>query len=79
MVDGFTTDVHVRWSDIDTYRHANHPTLGLLIQQVRALGVEPDSKPAVTAETRLATAHIEEQRLVRRSPWHRGYLQRWLR
>lgn len=79
MVDGFTTDIHVRGSDVDTYRHANHPTLGLLIQQVRALGVELDSKPAVTAETRLAAVHIEEQRLVRRSPWRRGYLQRWLR
>lgn len=137
MVDGFTTGVHVRWSDIDTYQHVNHATMvtileearvvflrepfaadvatiGLLIHEVRvlykgqlrladsplqvtmwtkrlravdftlgyevrALGAEPGSKPAVIAETQLAAVHIEEQRLVRLSPCHRGYLQRWLR
>lgn len=137
MVDGFTTDVHVRWSDIDTYQHVNHATMvtileearvdflrepfaadvatiGLLIHEVRvlykgqlrladsplqvtmwtkrlravdftlgyevrALGAEPGSKPAVIAETQLAAVHIEEQRLIRLSPCHRGYLQRWLR
>jgi indole-3-glycerol phosphate synthase len=36
-------------------------------------------KPAVIAETQLAAVHIEEQRLVRLSPTHREYLQRWLR
>ena len=40
---------------------------------------DPDSKPAVIAETQLAAFHIEEQRLVRLSPDHREYLQRWLR
>lgn len=137
MVDGFTTGVHVRWSDIDTYQHVNHATMvtileearvdflrepfaadvatiGLLIHEVRvlykgqlrladsplqvtmwtkrlravdftlgyevrALGAESGSKPAVIAETQLAAVHIEEQRLVRLSPCHRGYLQRWLR
>ena len=137
MVDGFTTGVHVRWSDIDTYQHVNHATMvtileearvdflrepfaadvatiGLLIHEVRvlykgqlrladsplqvtmwtkrlmavyftlgyevrALGAEPGSKPAVIAETQLAAVHIEEQRLIRLSPCHRGYLQRWLR
>ena len=137
MVDGFTTGVHVRWSDIDTYQHVNHATMvtileearvdflrepfaadvatiGLLIHEVRvlyksqlrladsplqvtmwtkrlravdftlgyevrALGAEPDAKPAVIAETQLAAVHIEEQRLVRLSPGHRDYLQRWLR
>lgn len=137
MVDGFTTGVHVRWSDIDTYQHVNHATMvtileearvdflrepfaadvatiGLLIHEVRvlykgqlrlsdsplqvtmwtkrlravdftlgyevrALGAEWGSKPAVIAETQLAAVHIEEQRLVRLSPCHRGYLQRWLR
>ncbi|MEX0581096.1 MAG: thioesterase family protein [Mycobacterium sp.] len=137
MVDGFTTGVHVRWSDIDTYQHVNHATMvtileearvvflrepfaadvatiGLLIHEVRvlykgqlrladsplqvtmwtkrlravdftlgyevrAMGAEPGSKPAVIAETQLAAVHIEEQRLVRLSPCHRGYLQRWLR
>ena len=137
MVDGFTTGVHVRWSDIYTYQHVNHATMvtileearvdflrepfaadvatiGLLIHEVRvlykgqlrladsplqvtmwtkrlravdftlgyevrALGAEPGSKPAVIAETQLAAVHIEEQRLIRLSPCHRGYLQRWLR
>jgi len=137
VVDGFTTGVHVRWSDIDTYQHVNHATMvtileearvdflrepfaadvatiGLLIHEVRvlykgqlrladsplqvtvwtkrlravdftlgyevrALGAEPGSKPAVIAETQLAAVHIEEQRLIRLSPCHRGYLQRWLR
>lgn len=137
MVDGFTTGVHVRWSDIDTYQHVNHATMvtileearvdflrepfaadvatiGLLIHEVRvlykgqlrladsplqvtmwtkrlravdftlgyevrALGAEPGSKPAVIAETQLAAVHIEEQRLVRLSPCHRDYLRRWLR
>jgi len=137
VVDGFTTGVHVRWSDIDTYQHVNHATMvtileearvdflrepfaadvatiGLLIHEVRvlykgqlrladsplqvtmwtkrlravdftlgyevrALGAEPGSKPAVIAETQMAAVHIEEQRLIRLSPCHRGYLQRWLR
>lgn len=137
MADGFTTGVHVRWSDIDTYQHVNHATMvtileearvdflrepfaadvatiGLLIHEVRvlykgqlrladsplqvtiwtkrlravdftlgyevrALGAEMGSKPAVIAETQLAAVHIEEQRLVRLSPCHRAYLQRWLR
>jgi len=102
VVDGFTTGVHVRWSDIDTYQHVNHATMvtileearvdflrepfaadvatiGLLIHEVRALGAEPDAKPAVIAETQLAAVHIEEQRLVRLSPGHRDYLRRWLR
>ncbi len=46
--------------------------------EVRPLGASPDSKPAVIAETQLAAVHIEEQRLVRLSPTHREYLQRWL-
>ncbi len=137
MANGFTTGVHVRWSDIDTYQHINHATMvtlleearvdflsepfaedittiGLLIHEVRVLykgqlrlvdsplqvtvwtkrlravdftlgyevrsvGAEPDSRPAVIAETQLAAVHIQEQRLVRLSPSHREYLQRWLR
>jgi acyl-CoA thioester hydrolase len=47
--------------------------------EVRSVNAEPDSKPAVIAETQLATFHIDEQRLVRLSPDHREYLQRWLR
>ena len=39
----------------------------------------PESKPAVIAESQLAAVHIEEQRLVRLSPHHREYLQRWVR
>ena len=134
---GFTADVRVRWSDIDTYQHINHATMvtileearvdflrepfgddvstiGLLIHEVRVLykgqlrladsplkvtmwtkrlravdftlgyevrGVDadPQSKPSVIAETQLAAVHIEEQRLVRLSPAHREYQQRWLR
>ena len=137
MAEAFTTGVHVRWSDIDTYQHVNHATMvtileearvdflrepfaadittiGLLIHEVRvlykgqlrladsplqvsiwtkrlravdftlgyevrALGADPDSKPSVIAETQLAAVHIKEQRLVRLSDIHRGYLQRWLR
>ncbi len=47
--------------------------------EVRPVGAPPDSRPAVIAETQLAAVHIEEQRLVRLSPVHRDYLQRWLR
>ena len=47
--------------------------------EVRSLEAEPDSKPAVIAETQLAAVHIEEHRLVRLSGTHREYLQRWLR
>lgn len=46
---------------------------------VRSLNAEPESKPAVLAETQLAAVHIDEQRLVRLSPQHREYLQRWRR
>jgi len=47
--------------------------------EVRPVGAPPDSRPSVIAETQLAAVHIEEQRLVRLSPVHRDYLQRWLR
>ncbi len=47
--------------------------------EVRSVAVPPDAKPAVIAETQLAAVHIEEQRLVRLSPQHREYLQRWQR
>jgi acyl-CoA thioester hydrolase len=47
--------------------------------EVRSAIAEPSSKPAVIAETQLAAVHIDEQRLVRLSPHHREYLQRWLR
>ena len=137
MGNGFTTGVHVRWSDIDMYQHINHATMvtileearvdflaepfaediatiGLLIHEVqvlykgqlrlsdsplqvtmwtkrlravdftlgyevRSLTAEPGSRPSVIAETQLAAVHIEEQRLVRLSPKHREYLQRWQR
>ena len=51
-------------------------TLGYAVRSVNA---EPESKPAVIAETQLAAVHIDEQRLVRLAPHHRKYLQRWLR
>jgi acyl-CoA thioester hydrolase len=47
--------------------------------EVRSVNADPESKPAIIAESQLAAFHIEEQRLVRLSPQHRGYLQRWLR
>ena len=47
--------------------------------EVRSVGAAADSRPAVKAETQLAAVHIEEQRLVRLSPTHREYLQRYLR
>ena len=45
--------------------------------EVRSVNADPESKPAVIAESQLAAVHIEEQRLVRLSPHHREYLQRW--
>lgn len=47
--------------------------------EVRPVDAAPDSRPSVIAETQLAAVHIAEQRLVRLSPAHRDYLQRWLR
>lgn len=47
--------------------------------EVRSVGADRESKPAVIAESQLAAVHIQEQRLVRLSPQHREYLQRWLR
>lgn len=47
--------------------------------EVRSVNADPESKPAVIAESQLAAVHIKEQRLVRLAPHHREYLQRWLR
>ncbi|HET9892115.1 acyl-CoA thioesterase [Mycobacterium sp.] len=47
--------------------------------EVRSVTADPESKPAVIAESQLAAVHIEEERLVRLSPQHREYLQRWIR
>ena len=47
--------------------------------EVRSVSAPADSKPAVLADTQLAAFDIDEQRLVRLSPEHREYLQRWLR
>jgi acyl-CoA thioester hydrolase len=47
--------------------------------EVRSVHADPQSRAAVIAETQLAAFDIEEQRLVRLSPNHREYLQRWLR
>lgn len=47
--------------------------------EVRSVNAGPESKPAVIAESQLAAVHIEEKRLVRLSPQHREYLQRWIR
>ncbi|HEY1442016.1 MAG TPA: acyl-CoA thioesterase, partial [Mycobacterium sp.] len=47
--------------------------------EVRSVSADPEAKPAVIAESQLAAVHIEEQRLVRLSPQHREYLQRWVR
>jgi acyl-CoA thioester hydrolase len=47
--------------------------------EVRSVNADPDSRPAVIAQTQLAAFDINEQKLVRLSPGHREYLQRWLR
>ncbi len=47
--------------------------------EVRSVSADTHSKPAVIAETQLAAVHIDEQRLLRLTPRHREYLQRWLR
>jgi acyl-CoA thioester hydrolase len=47
--------------------------------EVRSVGADPESKPAVIAESQLAAVHIKEQRLVRLTPRHREFLQRWIR
>lgn len=47
--------------------------------EVRSVLADPDSKPAVIAETQLAAFNIEEQKLVRLLPHHREYLQRFHR
>jgi acyl-CoA thioester hydrolase len=47
--------------------------------EVRSVTADPDSRPAVIAETQLATVHIQEQRLLRLTPAQRDYLQRFLR
>jgi acyl-CoA thioester hydrolase len=47
--------------------------------EVRAVNASPESKPAAIGETQLVAFDIKEQQLVRLSPQHREYLQRWLR
>jgi acyl-CoA thioester hydrolase len=47
--------------------------------EVRSVNADPESRPAVIAESQLCAVHIEEQRLVRLTPKHREYLQRWIR
>ncbi|BBY30867.1 acyl-CoA thioesterase [Mycolicibacterium sediminis] len=47
--------------------------------EVRSVLADPDSKPAIIADTQLAAFDIEEQKLVRLAPHHREYLQRFQR
>lgn len=47
--------------------------------EVRSVRRDPDSKPAVIAETQLVAVHIKERRLQRLSGQQRDYLQRWMR
>ena len=47
--------------------------------EVRGVNADPESKPAVIAETQLAAFHLQDQRLLRLSPDHREHLQRWIR
>jgi acyl-CoA thioester hydrolase len=47
--------------------------------EVRSVLADPDSKPAVLAESQLAAFNIEEQKLVRLLPHHREYLTRYRR
>lgn len=46
--------------------------------EVRSVSADPESNPAVIAETQLAAFDIDEQKLVRLSPDHREYLQQWV-
>ena len=46
--------------------------------EVRSVNAAPDSKPAVIAETQLAAFSIDEQKLVRLSPEHRAYLEKFV-
>ena len=52
---------------------------GYTPDEVRSVLADPDSKPAVIAETQLAAFHIEEQRLLRLTPPQREYLEKYLR
>ncbi len=47
--------------------------------EVRSVNADPDSRPAVIAESQLAAVHIEERRLERLSPRQKEYLARWMR
>jgi acyl-CoA thioester hydrolase len=47
--------------------------------EVRSVNADPESKPAVIAESQLAAFHIDDQRLLRLSPQHREHLKRWVR
>jgi acyl-CoA thioester hydrolase len=47
--------------------------------EVRSVNADPQSKPAVIAESQLAAFHIDDQRLLRLSPHHREHLKRWVR
>jgi acyl-CoA thioester hydrolase len=47
--------------------------------EVRSVNAAPESRPAVIGETQLVAFDIKKQQLVRLSPQHREYLQRWLR
>ncbi|HUO36403.1 MAG TPA: thioesterase family protein [Mycobacterium sp.] len=51
-------------------------TLGYAVRSVQA---DPESRPAVLAETQLAAVAIHEQRLLRLTPAQRDYLQHFLR
>jgi acyl-CoA thioester hydrolase len=35
VAEAFTTGVHVRWSDIDTYQHVNHATMVTILEEAR--------------------------------------------
>lgn len=47
--------------------------------EVRSAHAAPDSRPAVIAETQVATFSIDEQKLVRLSADHRAYLEKFIR
>jgi acyl-CoA thioester hydrolase len=47
--------------------------------EVRSVAAEPESKPAIIAESQMVAFDIVEQRLMRLAPHHREYLERWVR
>jgi acyl-CoA thioester hydrolase len=59
-VNGFVAPVHVRWSDIDMYRHINHATMVTILEEARipflreSFGPEIESIGLLIAEVNIS-------------------------